>query len=221
MSAGQTRTFPLPTSSCNDIPVGAIAYSLNFTVVPSGPLGYLSTWPTGQSQPIVSTLNAPSGLITANAALVPAGNSGDINVFTTSTTHVIIDIDGYFAAPGTSGLSFFPVSPCRVLDTRNPDGPLGGPALSGQRTFPVSGACGLPSTAQAYSFNATVVPLGPLGYLSLWPTGDPQPVVSTLNSPNGSIDSNAAIVPTLNGSINAFASNGTQLVLDTNGYFAP
>ena len=166
-------------------------------------------------------MNAPSGLITANAAIVPAGSSGDINVFSTSTTQVVIDINGYFAPPGSGGLSFYPVTPCRVVDTRNPDGPRGGPQLFGERTFPISGACGLPSTAKAYSFNATVVPLGSLGYLSLWPTGDPQPVVSTLNSPDGSIDSNAAIVPTLSGSINAFASNGTQLVLDTNGYFAP
>jgi len=224
MTAGQTRTFPLPTSTCNDIPAGAMAYSLNFTVVPSGPLYYLTTWPTGQPQPVVSTLNASTGLITANAAIVPAGTSGSINVYAQDQTQVVIDINGYFAAPGTDGLSFFPAVPCRVVDTRNPNGPLGGPELAaGQpRTFPVTGACGLPSTAQAYSFNATVVPADVLGYLELWPTGAAQPVVSTLNSPDGSIDSNAAIVPAgTSGSINAFGSDNTQLILDTNGYFAP
>jgi hypothetical protein len=223
MSANQTRTFPLPTSSCNSIPPGALAYSLNFTVVPSGPLYYLTTWPTGQTQPVVSTLNASSGLITANAAIVPAGASGDINVFTSNTTQVVIDINGYFAPPASGGLSFFPAFPCRVLDTRNPNGPLGGPELiAGQaRSFPLAGTCGLPSTAQAFSLNATVVPAQTLGYLALWPTGDPQPVVSTLNSLDGSIDSNAAIVPTLNGSISAFGSDSTHLILDVNGYFAP
>jgi len=223
MTAGQSRTFPLPTSPCGSVPSGAAAYSLNFTVVPSGPLSYLTTWPTGQPQPVVSTLNAPTGLITANAAIVPAGDMGSIDVFVYDTTQVVIDINGYFAPPGTGGLSLYALSPCRAVDTRNPDGPLGGPALvpGQERDFPLTGSCDLPSTAQAFSLNATVVPTGPLGYLTLWPTGEPQPVVSTLNSPDGSIDSNAAIVPTLNGFISAFATDPTQLVLDVNGYFAP
>jgi virginiamycin B lyase len=223
MTAGQTRTFPLP-DACS-IPASVQAYSLNFTVVPSGvALGYLTTWPTGESQPVVSTLNAPTGLTTANAAIVPAGTSGAINIFTSNTTQVVIDINGYFAPPATGGLSFYTVYPCRVVDTRNANGPLGGPELVGEsaRSFPLSAsACGLPTTAQGYSLNATVLPPAALGYLTLWPAGETQPVVSTLNSPDGSIDSNAAIVPTLNGSISAYASAGTQLILDVNGYFAP
>ena len=67
------------------------------TVVPQGPLGYLTTWPTGGTQPVVSTLNAQKGEVVANAAIVPAGAStGSINVFVTNTTHVIIDTNGYF-----------------------------------------------------------------------------------------------------------------------------
>jgi len=220
MAGGETRTLPLP-DGCG-IPAAAQAYSLNITVVPSGPLSYLTTWPAGAAKPVASTLNAPSGLITANAAIVPAGTSGAINVFTSNTTEVVVDINGYFAPPATSGLSFYPVPPCRVVDTRNPDGSLGGPLLSGERSFPVSASpCSLPPTAQAYSLNATVVPVVTLGYLTLWPDGSPKPVASTLNSPNGSIDSNAAIVPTSDGSICAFSSDGTALVLDANGYFAP
>jgi hypothetical protein len=60
MLGGQTRSFALPTSNCG-VPANAQAYSLNATVVPSGPLGYLTLWPTGQAQPLVSTLNAPTG----------------------------------------------------------------------------------------------------------------------------------------------------------------
>jgi hypothetical protein len=74
----------------------ATAYSLNMTVVPSGSLGYLTTWPTGGSQPGVSTLNAYKGLGVANAALVPAGAGGAVNVYVTNTTQVIIDTNGYF-----------------------------------------------------------------------------------------------------------------------------
>lgn len=45
--------------------------------------------------------------------------------------------------------------------------------------------CGFPATAKAYSLNATALPTGVLGYLTLWPTGQPQPFVSTLNATDG------------------------------------
>jgi hypothetical protein len=88
----------------------------------------------------------------------------------------------------------------------------------------VSGSgCGAPSAAQAYVFNATVVPPGPMLYLTLWPQGGAKPLVSTLNALDGAIASNMAIVPTANGSISAYVSvpNTSYLILDIFGYFAP
>ncbi len=96
MNAGQVREFPIPASSCG-IPATAKAYSLNITVVPAGPLYYLTIWPTGVSQPLVSTLNSFEGKIVANAAIVPAGTNGSVNVFVTGKTDVIVDINGFFA----------------------------------------------------------------------------------------------------------------------------
>lgn len=81
--------------------------------------------------------------------------------------------------------------------------------------------CGVPTSAQAYVFNATVVPPGALGYLTLWPQGTTQSLVSALNALDGSITSNMAIVPAASGSVSAYASNPTQLLLDISGYFAP
>jgi len=66
-----------------------------------------------------------------------------------------------------------------------------------------------------------VVPPGSLPYLTLWPDGQNQPTVSTLNAGDGAITSNLAIVSTTNGSIDAYAAGLTQLILDINGYFAP
>ena len=96
------------------------------------------------------------------------------------------------------GLGFVPVTPCRIADTRKADGPFGGPSLASgaTRSFAIpSSACGIPSTAAAYSLNVTVVPDGALFYLTVWPTGESQPVVSLLNSIDGRIKANAAIVP--------------------------
>jgi hypothetical protein len=57
--------------------------------------------------------------------------------------------------------------------------------------------------------------------LTLWPDGTAQPFVATLNAVDAAITSNLAIVPTMNGNIDAFASAPTHLVLDIFGYFAP
>ena len=104
-----------------------------------------------------------------------------------------------------------------MLDTRQ-----GAGAFRGELTVNVvDSPCGVPTAAQAYVFNATVVPIGSLGYLTLWPDGQSRPLASTLNAADGAITSNMAIVPTNNGSIDAYASGLTQLILDISSYFAP
>ena len=214
---GQARPFPVLASTCN-VPATAKAYSLNFTAVPQGSLGYITTWPTGVSQPLVSTLNANNGQVTANAAIVPAGTTGQIDVFAANNTDLIIDINGYFAPAGAGGLSLRTLTPCRVLDTRLP---AGTPPFGGTQSVGVANSlCAPPGNAQAYVFSATVVPSASLGYLTLWPEGQTQPGVSTLNALDGAITSNMAIVPTANGFINTFAANPTYLILDISGYFA-
>src|SRR5581483_4084867 len=113
------------------VPLTAKPYSLNVTVAPSGPLGYLTVWPTGRGMPIVSTLNSIDGRIKANASIVPAGTGGAISIYATGATDVVLDIDGYFvSASNPTALAFFPTTPCRIADTRNVTGPLGGPSLS-------------------------------------------------------------------------------------------
>jgi hypothetical protein len=225
ITGGTMRTIPVLSSTCG-IPASAAAYSLNVTVVPrQGTLGYLTIWPAGQTQPVVSTLNSPDGAILANAAIVPAGSSGDISVFVTHDADLVIDINAYFTPPASGSLQFYPLAPCRVLDTRNANGVLGGPAITGgsSRSFPIqSSSCGVPASAAAYSFNLTAFPQGALGYLTAWATGQTQPVVSTLNSSGGTNISNAAIVPAgTSGAVSFFANNTTNLVVDINGYYAP
>jgi hypothetical protein len=221
LTGGLERAFPIlnATTTCNIPPSGVAAYSLNLTVVPHGSLGYLTVWPTGQIRPSVSTLNDVLGKVIANAAIVVAGTNGNVSVYPTSDTDLVIDINGYFAAAGMGGLSLYSVTPCRVIDTRTAGGAFNG--LLSPPVDVVGSPCGVPSLAQAYVFNASVVPTGPLGYLTLWPDGTAQPLVSTLNALDGSISSNMAIVPTNNGDVDAFASGLTQLILDISSYFAP
>jgi hypothetical protein len=218
LTGGTSTTLPILSSTC-DVPSTAQAYSLNFTLVPTGPVSFLTVYPTGESLPVVSTMNDATGTVEANAAITPAGTGGSIEAYVTQTTNLVVDINGYFAPAGEGALSLYALPPCRVLDTRNPTGT---PPFQGAINVNVIGSgCGGTSEVQAYVFNATVVPDGPLGYLTLWPQGSVQPVVSTLNAIDEDITSNMAIVPTSNTEISAFASNTTYLILDLFGYFAP
>jgi len=94
-----TRSFAIPASGCY-VPSTAVAYSLNITVAPDGLLEYLSVWPAGSPQPFVSTLNSWDGSVVANAAIVPAGTNGSVDIFASANTDLVIDINGYYAVPG-------------------------------------------------------------------------------------------------------------------------
>ena len=219
LQAGIERDYAIP-GNCG-VPTDATAYSFNVTAIPAaGGLDYLTVWPQGQPRPVVSTLNDPTGTVVANAAIVPAGLQNATAFFAHSNnTDLLLDVNGYFAAPGPTGLSFYPLPPCRAYDSRDNNGQ----PFVGERTVPVfGGPCTLPSASQAYVFNATVIPSGTMGYLTLWPDSEQQmPIVSTLNAYDGFTTSNMAIVPNLNGSIDAYAAGLTQLILDISGSFAP
>ena len=137
---------------------------------------------------------------------------------------------------GSTALVFVAMAPCRLVDTRQGQGfsgSFGPPSIAAGlpvRTIPVQSStnCSVPYFAQAYSFNVTVVAPGPLIYLTLYPatfgTQPSPPNASTLNAPNGGIVANAAIVPAgtdAHGSVNVYASNATDLIIDINGYYAP
>src|SRR5436309_1083054 len=92
------------------VPSGVKAVSLNFTVTGPGQTtaGFLLAWPTGGAVPPVSILNwdRPQQQI-ANAAVVPTNGSGSITVNVSAPTHLIMDINGYYAsAPATSSNLF-------------------------------------------------------------------------------------------------------------------
>jgi len=219
LPAQSARSFPILASSCG-VPVTAQAYSFNFAAVPMGPsLAYLTAWPEGLTQPLVASLNDPTGTVLSNAVVVPAGTGGAVSVYATDATDLVIDINGYFAPPGPGGLSLYTLPPCRVLDTRLP---AGSPPFSTTLDVNVTGSpCAVPASAKAFVFNATVVPPGPLGYITMWPQGQAQPLAASLNDYDGTVTNNMAIVPTTTGSINVFPSAPTHLVLDIFGYFAP
>jgi hypothetical protein len=127
----------------------------------------------------------------------------------------------------TSPLPFIGVTPCRVADTRGNGftGSYGPPSLAAatDRTFVITGQCGIPASAAAVSFNFGALNVGGAGDLRVFPAGGDVPLVSTLNynasTPN---IANAAIVPLGTGGAITVQADAVaiDLIIDANGYFA-
>jgi len=219
MGQRENRAFALQSSGCS-LPPSAQAYAVTFTAVPkAGKLGFLTVWPTGTTLPTVSTLNATTGAVTANAAIVPVGSSGQISAFTTDAADLLIDVSGYYAPPGAGGLGLYNITPCRAYDSRGSSGTQA--PINGVNNVNVSGPCSIPGTAQNLVLNATVVPAASLSYLTLWARGSSQPLQSTLNAYDSAVSSNLAVVPTIDGFVSTYVTAPTGLILDVFGYFAP
>ena len=129
------------------------------------------------------------------------------------------------APPVSTALDFYTATPCRLVDTRLPTGPNGGPALQpGQtRTFALTGSCGIPATAKALSVNLTVTDPTSIGYLSLFPAGQPVPTATSISfGPGLNRANNALILLSAGGAIEVLSGTGApvQFILDVNGWFA-
>jgi hypothetical protein len=183
------------------VPTGSITFRDGPTTLATVPLD-------GAGQAVLTTASLSVG-----THPITAEYSGDTNR-NASTSSVL---NQGIVIPA---VSYFTVTPCRVVDTR------GGAALVGQatRTLALAGICGIPATAKAVSVNFTVTQPTAAGNLRLFPSGIPVPLVASINYSAGQTRGNNAVVPlSVGGAIDAFAAQaaGTtvHLVVDVNGYF--
>jgi len=76
---------------------GVTAVILNATVTsPAGP-GYLTISPTGTARPLASDLNYATDETRPNLVVVRVGTGGKVNLFTSTGTHVVFDVAGWFS----------------------------------------------------------------------------------------------------------------------------
>jgi len=186
-------------SSCT-LAVGSLAaasgnQTASFAVTVDSPL------PVGVTQIANTATIADDG--TKGADPTPANNSGS------DTTPVL---DGLY----------YTLAPCRLVDTRNPDGPYGGPALTGlsTRTFVAVGRCGVPVGATALSVNVAVTLSTAAGNVRMYQAGIAPPLVSAINYGAGQTRSNNGVVSLGTAGDFVVRSSGTvHLIIDVNGYF--
>jgi len=120
---------------------------------------------------------------------------------------------------------FYTLAPCRVVDTRDPPGSVGGPPLTagGDRTFPGGGPCGIPDTARSISANVTVTQATAAGDLRLYAAGAALPATTSINYRTGMTRANSAVISLGAGAsftVHSDQESGTvQVIVDVNGYF--
>jgi hypothetical protein len=234
--SGQLTVDPSPTGAQHD-PVVAANAAGDFVVV------WDEAGQDGSGQAVLALLfdnqeHVPPGVVKLQLNTTTAGDQAFAGAGLSSGGSLLVawqsqtpaaDAAVITARAATLPLGFFTVAPCRMVDTRNANGSLGGPILTtGQtRNFPVlSAACGVPATAKALSVNLTAVLPSAAGSLVLYPGDATLPASSNLNFDAGSVRANNAVVGLSrngDGSVTVLPSMppGGQLhfIIDVNGYF--
>ena len=79
------------------VPPNARSVVLNVTATEPVAAGFLTVYPGNAAQPPTSNVNYRAGQSIPNAVIVGLGPTGTVDIFSSSTSHVIVDVVGYFA----------------------------------------------------------------------------------------------------------------------------
>lgn len=241
IAAGQSVSGDLAATDCLSVDSNTFSDYYTFPATAGAQVAITMTAPvldaflilTGPDGRVLAEDDDSGGGLNARIGLFTLPLTGTYTIETTSVvpqagSYVLrLETDSTGPPPTGSGpFRLVAITPCRVMDTRPGEGKSGAfgvPALApgGTRDVPMpQSTCGIPNNARAYSLNVTVVPRRTLSYLTLWPTGQPRPFVSTLNSFDGRVVANAATVPAgAAGAISVFATDETEVIIDVNGYY--
>jgi hypothetical protein len=145
----------------------------------------------------------------------------------TASSSFLANADGSPAPPTTTVVPassrYTPLTPARVLDTRNGTG--GFSKLGPGQTISVqlSGVGGVPASgAAAVAVNVTAVNPTASSYLSVFPTGSPRPTASNLNFDKGQTVPNMVVAKLgTGGKVNVYnAAGSTDVLFDVAGWYS-
>jgi hypothetical protein len=211
------------------VPSNASAVTGNVTVVNSSAGWAVFLGPDPTSAPTTSTINFTAGQVTGNGLTVALSGAGTLSATyisnTGNSTDLVFDVTGYFT-PDTSGATYHPMTPARVLDTRSANGWSGKLFANTPVTFSVAGRGGVPLNASAVTGNVTVANSSAGWAVYLGPAAIVSPTTSTINFNTAEVKGNSLTVA-LSGSGGLSATyigntgNTTDLVFDVTGYYTP
>jgi hypothetical protein len=217
------------------VPANATSVVLNVTAVAAVAPGFLTVFPTGATPPNASNLNVATGDTVPNLVQVGLGTGGDISIFSSSETDLLVDVEGYSASTIAAGAGLYNplTSLIRLCDTRamssftspnqcnGPGAASGTLVAGGTKDVQVTNGTTIPTGATAAVLNVTVVHPSASGFVTVYPQGSDQPNASNVNFASGQATSNRVIVPLSDsGGITVASSAATDLIVDVSGYFS-
>lgn len=195
---------------------------------PSIPEEGVSSYAVQASTGQVRTLTAPAlgSAVTPSVTFTGLPN-GVAVAFTVTATNLggtsSPSAPSAIVTPAAMGSRFRPRSPVRVLDTRDGTGGRVGPVGPAQAiTLTIPTNIGVPNEADAYVLNVTATDHTAASFVTVWPGGQPRPLVSNLNPRPG-----LAAVPALvtvragpNRTLHLYNNSGSlHLVADLLGWY--
>ena len=179
---------------------------------------FVTVWPKGSPRPLASSLNTEPGQDTPNLVIAPIGADGQVSLYNNAGTgHLVADVLAYVPA----GAPYVPLIPTRMLDTRVGPGPAGRVGPGQTFDVQVAGSAFVPSVGvTAVVLNVTSTDASAPSFITAWPTGQPRPNASNLNTEPGQDTPNLVIVKVgAGGRISLYNNAGTgHLVADVIGY---
>lgn len=220
---GEARSISLGRA----VPATATAVVANVTVTNPTSTGFLTLFPSGITQPMVSNLNWITGRSIPNLATIPLGADGKITIFNSAgSTDVLVDVAGYYvsSSSATIGDRFTPIDPKRLGDSRSGIGGLTTFAAASQtKNLKVTGVGGVPGTGvSAVVVSITSDNIAAETFFTAYPAGGMAvPEVSNLNPIAGENAANLAIIRVgTGGEITLLNRTPTaNIIVDVYGYF--
>ncbi|MFJ9706207.1 PKD domain-containing protein [Streptomyces sp. NPDC101234] len=220
---GGLVTLTLPAGGAGN----ASAVLLNVTETNATASSWVGLEPSSGNVPTSSVLNFTAGQTSANLVVAPVSN-GQVQFYNRyGSVDLIADLEGYVVSnvatsPSALGSPYFPISPTRVLDTRNGTGAAQGTlGAKSKISVKVAGVSGVPAGVKALLVNLTGVKPTTNTWLSAYADGSALPGSSTLNLAAGATRANLALVPVgSDGSIDIYNNSGSvNVVADIEGYY--
>ncbi|MBN8615563.1 MAG: hypothetical protein J0L92_33515, partial [Deltaproteobacteria bacterium] len=182
--------------------------------------GFLTAFACGSPTPATSNVNFVGSSVTANGVISALGASQRLCVVSNVSVHLIVDVTGYLVAAGE--LSYQPLSPTRVLDTRQAGARYTGRLGEGQVIeLPLAGAPGMPSDVRAAIVSLATISPGTRGFLTAFPCGLGVPGTSSLNFDADDPIAAVSVSATGGGSLCVFSNSRTHLIVDLLGVWVP
>ena len=223
---GPASTLRIAVAGHGNVPATASAVAINLTETTASASSYLTVFPYLDGNAGVSNLNFSAGWTRAVRAIVRLDAQGAIGIYNSAgSVDVIVDVNGWFtdaSDPGATGGRFLPVTPTRLLDTRNGTG-RSGPLGSGEHfDFALTGgASPVPAGASAVAMNLTAVSPTAPNFVVAYPAGNARVLTSDVNSvPGGPVPNLALTRLSSSGAITLFNRAGqTHVLIDVVGYY--